>query len=549
MCSEDGEWITKEIKKLDRSRKREFEKRGKSARWKHLDELFNEKSKREKEKYNLNIVEDFKSLNTGQWCSKVKRMSGQEKERSSEIVVEDICDFSNDQQAEMIADHYAFISNQYKPLEKDDVPPEYTKPKSAPPYVSQYMVNKMIKSMNKKSSTVLDDIPMKLIQTFSYELSSPLAHVINCCLLEGVHPAVYKTEVVTPAPKVHPPLLMKDLRKISGLKKFSKIMEKTVAKFLVEDMKPKRDKAQYGNEKGQSVQHYLIRMLNEILSATDRNSQNEKFAVVLSLIDWSQAFDRQSHTLGIKAFIANGVRPSLIPYLISYFQDRRMIVKWNGVVSSARPLNGGGPQGATLGLLEYLVQTNNNTDFLSLKEKFKFIDDLSILEIVNLIMAGISCYNFKSHVASNIGLHGQFIPGENLKTQSHLDKISTWTEQNLMKLNTSKSKYMVINFTNDCQFSTNLLLEGHHLAQVKETKLLSVWIADDLKWAKNTTELVRNCYARMTILRKLNQFSVAVDDLLNIYVLFIRSRLEHSAVVWHSAITQVKQLNWNGFRK
>ena len=116
-------------------------------------------------------------------------------------------------------------------------------------------------------------------------------------------------------------------------------MEKTVSKFLVEDMKPKRDKAQYGNEKGQSVQHYLIRMLNEILSATDRNSQNEKFAVVLSLIDWSQAFDRQSHTLGIKAFIANGVRPSLIPYLISYFQDRRMIVKWNGVVSSARPLN------------------------------------------------------------------------------------------------------------------------------------------------------------------------------------------------------------------
>ena len=56
VCSEDGECITKEIKKLDRSRKREFEKRGKSVRWKHLDELFNEKSKSEKEKYNLNIV-------------------------------------------------------------------------------------------------------------------------------------------------------------------------------------------------------------------------------------------------------------------------------------------------------------------------------------------------------------------------------------------------------------------------------------------------------------------------------------------------------------
>ena len=42
----------------------------------------------------------------------------------------------------------------------------------------------------------------------------------------------------------------------------------------------------------------------------------------------------------------------------------------------------------------------------------------------------------------------------------------------------------------------------------------------------------------MTILRKLNTFSVSTEDLVNIYVLFIRSRLEYSAVVWHSSITQ-----------
>ena len=193
-------------------------------------------------------------------------------------------------------------------------------------------------------------------------------------------------------------------------------------------------------KKGLSVQHYLIRMLDSILSATDRNSQNEKFAVVLSLIDWSQAFDRMSHHLGIKAFIDNGVRPSLIPYLMSYFQDRKMVVKWNGVISSARPLNGGGPQGATFGLLEYLAQSNNNTDFLSPLEKFKFIDDLSILEIINLLMIGISSYNFKSHVASHIGDHGQYIPADSLKTQKHINKINAWTEQNMMKLNESKSQ-------------------------------------------------------------------------------------------------------------
>ena len=70
-----------------------------------------------------------------------------------------------------------------------------------------------------------------------------------------------------------------------------------------------------------------------------------------------------------------------------------------------------------------------------------------------------------------------------------------------------------------------------------ETKLLGVWITDDLKWSKNTSEVVKNSYARMSILRKLKAFQVPTNDLVNIYVLYIRSRLEQSAVVWHSSLT------------
>ena len=71
--------------------------------------------------------------------------------------------------------------------------------------------------MNKKCATRNDDIPMKILHKFSFELSAPIAHVVNTCLMEGVHPDIFKLEIVTPAPKVHPPQKMKDLRKISGL--------------------------------------------------------------------------------------------------------------------------------------------------------------------------------------------------------------------------------------------------------------------------------------------------------------------------------------------
>ena len=80
------------------------------------------------------------------------------------------------------------------------------------------------------------------------------------------------------------------------------------------------DPAQFGNTKGTSNNHYLIK-INRILTALDKNSRREKFAVVANLIDWNKAFPRQCPQLGVQSFIKNGVRPSLIPILISFFQN------------------------------------------------------------------------------------------------------------------------------------------------------------------------------------------------------------------------------------
>ena len=153
-------------------------------------------------------------------------------------------------------------------------------------------------------------------------------------------------------------------------------------------MSPTREMAQYGNEKSISAQHYLIKMLHKIHMAVDKNSQMEAMSVILNMVDWSQAFDRQSHKLGIDSFIKNGVRKSLIPLLINFFQNRKMKVKWNGKVSKAHTLNGGGPQGGLLGILEYLSQTNNNTNFINEDLKFMFIYDLSFIEILILKSQG-----------------------------------------------------------------------------------------------------------------------------------------------------------------
>ena len=298
-----------------------------------------------------------------------------------------------------------------------------------------------------------------------------------------------------------------------------------------------RDPAQYGNEKGLSVNHYLINMINEILVCVDKNTAAEKFAVFCSLVDWKQAFDRLCPTLGVQSFVRNGVRSSLIPLLISYFQDRRMVVKWNGVESSMKTLNGGGPQGALWGILEYLSQSNNNTDFLSKENKFKFIDDLSVLDKINILSIGISSYNFKDHVASDIPVNGYYIPSKNLKSQDYLNKISDWTSKNKMVLNQKKSNVMVFNFTKNYQFSSRVSINGEVLEAIKETKLLGVKINDKLEWNSNTAFLVKRANGRMRLLHKLVDFDVPIDDLILVYILYVRSILEQSCQVWHSSLT------------
>ena len=108
-------------------------------------------------------------------------------------------------------------------------------------------------------------------------------------------------------------------------------------------------------------------MIHRILSVLDNNSKKETFAVIANLIDWNNAFPRQYPKLGIESFIRNGVRPALIPVLINYFQDRQMSVKWHGQQSVPRIVKGGGPQGATLGILEYLSQSNDCADLSQLR--------------------------------------------------------------------------------------------------------------------------------------------------------------------------------------
>ena len=102
-------------------------------------------------------------------------------------------------------------------------------------------------------------------------------------------------------------------------------------------------------------------------------------------------------------------------------------------------------------------------DFVDRDKKYKFIDDLSLLSVINLVTTGISSYNSRRHVASDIGTHGNYLPSE---------------------------KY---------QFSSRLFLENEKLVEITECKLLRVTLTNKLSFEKNTEVLVKRAFTRMLI--------------------------------------------------
>ena len=145
-------------------------------------------------------------------------------------------------------------------------------------------------------------------------------------------------------------------------------------------------------------------------------------------------------------------------------------------------------------------------------------------------------YNFKQQVASDIGIDEKYVPATCLETQDHLNKISDWTDLHLMQLNKKKTNYMVFS-RSGTEFATRLSVKGETIDRIEESKVVGVWLTTWLDWDKNTREVCKKAYARMTMLTKLKYVGVPLEDLVHIYILYVRSLLEYCSVVWHSTLT------------
>ena len=531
MSDLDKPWMTPDMKRLLRKLQQERLKRGNSTLFKSLWARFR-RLKREKIRSSTeNVVTDLKEATPGKWHKIMKRLGGLD-QSAGRLEVQTLKELSDQESAEAVAESFAAVSLEYQRLDRNRLPAFL--PAGKPESVNTLEVFEAIKKMKTTKSTLPIDIPDNLRKECALDLAEPMANIINTCLRDGRFPAPWRREWVTPVPKTspHQPKNCQEIRKIASTSDYSKIFETFLRKWIVEDIDKKININQFAGRRGVGTEHLIVMMMDRVMKLLDNPG---KTAVVMGAIDWKGAFDRLDPTVNITKLIRMGVRSSLIPVIIQYIEDRRMTVRYNSAWSKWHTLVGGSPQGSWLGQTSYITASDDAADWMEDQDKFKYCDDLSILELIQVGELLVE-YDFRSHVASDVAIGNKFIQPTSLQTQHNLNQIATWTSTNLMQLNEKKTQYIIFNRIRE-EFDSRLSVNEKVIDRVKHIKLLGVWLQEDGGWDKNTQETCKRAYSRIGMLTKLKYAGISKENLILLYKLHIRSCLEYCVVAWHSSLS------------
>ena len=248
--------------------------------------------------------------------------------------------------------------------------------------------------------------------------------IINLSLAEGKFPDTFKIAHVTPLLK-KPSLDRNELsnfRPVSGINFVFKLIEKIVTSQIKSHMQNSgiSNNIQSAYKCGNSTETALLYIQNDILSAQDRGELN-----AVSLLDFSAAFDTINHDLLLSRLTEwFGIDGVVLQWVRSYLTGRSQLGKVIGVLSTPQLLLCGVPQGSVLGPLLFTMYTTPLSSIITafgLKHHL-YADDTQI---------------YTSFVAEDIG---QSL----IVVQNCMLAIQVWMNQNMLKLNPSKTEFMII---------------------------------------------------------------------------------------------------------
>ena len=332
-----------------------------------------------------------------------------------------------------------------------------------------------------------------------------LSSTINASFEQGIVPAELKVAKVVPIHKSGSRNECSNYRPISLLPTFSKLYERAAHKRLMSFMEHdgKLYDAQFGFRKQHSCEHALLSAQEHIVKSLDR-----KQITLLLLIDFSKAFDLVQADIMIRKLENYGIRGTVLEWFASYLTDRFQSVQIHGVPSEKKKLAFGVPQGSILGPLLFLIYVNDLPGIDALVKFIAYADDCNIL-------------------ITGDNAHEVITKFENL-----ISKLSLWVSANGLKLNVSKTNYMIFSNINNGELDQYCpQMNGQPITRVPVARFLGIMIDEKLSWAVHIEKLNSKMSRNLGILRSLKK-TLPKKALLTLYHSFIQSHLNFCSIIW-----------------
>ena len=335
-------------------------------------------------------------------------------------------------------------------------------------------IAKVIKNSPTKSC-LLDPWPTFLVKDCLDILFPSITKLVNCSLSEGAVPDGFKSAVVTPLIKKSS--LSKDELKnycpVSGLSFISKLVERVVASQLSRhgSLHGLENEYQSAYRRGHSTETALLSINNQIHLSLARG---EATAVVL--LDQSAAFDTIDHDKlldCLRKWFSVGGR--CLDWFKSYLSDRTQCIKIGSVLSDARKLKFGVPQGSVLGPILFSLYTTPLGKVISKHPDVKFhfyADDTQLF--IHL-----------KHKNAKIAFD---------QLGKCLEDVKLWLHANRIKLNADKTDFIIFGAKSQQEklnpfFPVNIL--GESLIPSDAVKNLGVWFDSDFSFTNHVKNVCK----------------------------------------------------------
>ena len=521
IACDDPAWINVRIKSEIRKRNREFDKNGKSVKWKELHNKCKKMCKSAKKNFARKFIDDLKDKDPRSWMTAMKKLGRANHENDDNKLHFENETKSDKEITDEISSYFANISRNFTPLDRSLfpllLPPDAPFVSEVPNIPEEHEVFTLLRT-SKKTASVPYDLPIAFVKEFTPEITRPVYDIFRKSIMSGTYPSRWKTEFVSPHPKILPPKSYQDLRNLSMTEFLSKTFERFIlrgtstVKGLLHYIVKYWDPNQFAVP-GASCSHALINLIDFILSSTDDSTKPT--AVVNRMADWSKAFNKCNHNIIMRILIAMKVPMWLLRIIFSYLEHRKMILRFRGCSSDPEDIPGGMPQGTLLGVILYILYINPvgfpsevTVKISDIVHKYwECLDDIPEIVTSNETLPNsIRCVKFMDDATlqESVNLTTQLTQsGQNMVLLKHnsllqyqLETIKNISDQREMTLNDSKTSLFVVNFSDNRKFQPLLQIPGcnDYLNVISETKLLGYWFTQNMKTHKHVEYILSIAY-------------------------------------------------------